>query len=459
MALDKDTVKGLVKIVGKENVLTSKEALILYSVDASRHRHQPDAVVTPTTTEQVSQILKLANEEGIPVTPRGAGTNLSGGSIPIQGGILIVLTKMNKILNIDEESLIARVQPGVVNSDLQKVLEPKGLFFPPDPASLTVSTLGGNVAEGAGGPRGLKYGVTKDYVLGLEVVLANGDIIRTGGRTVKNVTGYDLTHLFTGSEGTLGVITEITLRILCLPAAKRTLLAVYKDLIKAAETVSEIHRQGIVPVTLEIMDQYSIRCVEEFAKLRLPLDAEAILLIEVDGSQEMVEKETRQVQSFCKRQGATEIKIAKDSKEADRLWEARRSNFAAMARRRLSIIVEDATVPRGKIAPMMVKVREIAQKYNLEIGIIGHAGDGNLHPQIMTDVNDREEMERVEAAIEEIFKEALALGGTLSGEHGIGLEKKRFLKMEIDAETISVMKSIKAALDPKNILNPGKIWE
>ena len=457
--LDKKIVKELNKILAPENVLTSKEALVLYSRDASRYRHLPDAVVMPTTTEQVSQVLRLANEREIPVTPRGAGTNLSGGSVPINGGIVMVLTKLNKIIDIDEESLIARVQPGVVNSDLQKALEPRGLFFPPDPASLSVSTLGGNVAEGAGGPRGMKYGVTKDYVLGLEVVLPTGDIIRTGGRTVKNVTGYDLTRLFIGSEGTLGVITEITLRILPLPEAKKTLLAIYDDLVKAAETVSQIHHQGIVPVTLEIMDQGSIRCVEEYAKIGLPVDAEAILLIEVDGSKETVEREALQVENFCRAQGAREVNVARDAREADRLWEARRSCFAAMARRRPTIIVEDATVPRGKLAQMMTKVNQIAEKYNVEICTIAHAGDGNLHPQIMTDEKDPEEMKRVEAAIEEIFRETIALGGTLSGEHGIGLEKKRFLKLEIDPGAIEVMKKIKTALDPKNILNPDKIWE
>lgn len=457
--LDKKIVKELNKILAPENVLTSKEALILYSRDASRYRHLPDAVVMPTTTEQVSQVLRLANEREIPVTPRGAGTNLSGGSVPINGGIVMVLTKLNRIVDIDEESLIARVQPGVVNSDLQKALEPRGLFFPPDPASLSVSTLGGNVAEGAGGPRGMKYGVTKDYVLGLEVVLPTGDIIRTGGRTVKNVTGYDLTRLFIGSEGTLGVITEITLRILPLPEAKKTLLAIYDDLVKAAETVSQIHHQGIVPVTLEIMDQGSIRCVEEYAKIGLPVDAEAILLIEVDGSKETVEREALQVENFCRAQGAREVNVARDAREADRLWEARRSCFAAMARRRPTIIVEDATVPRGKLAQMMTKVNQIAEKYNVEICTIAHAGDGNLHPQIMTDEKDPEEMKRVEAAIEEIFRETIALGGTLSGEHGIGLEKKRFLKLEIDPGAIEVMKKIKTALDPKNILNPDKIWE
>lgn len=457
--LDKKIVKELNKILDPENVLTSKEALVLYSRDASRHHHLPDAVVMPTTTQGVSRVLRLANERGIPVTPRGAGTNLSGGAVPVSGGIVMVLTKLNKIMDIDEESLIARVQPGVVNSDLQKALEPRGLFFPPDPASLSVSTIGGNVAEGAGGPRGMKYGVTKDYVLGLEVVLPTGEIIRTGGRTVKNVTGYDLTRLFIGSEGTLGVITEITLRILPLPEAKKTLLAVYDDLGKAAETVSQIHHQGILPVTLEIMDQGSIRCVEEYAKIGLPVDAEAILLIEVDGSRETVEREALQVENFCRAQGAREVNVAKDAKEADRLWEARRSCFAAMARRRPTIIVEDATVPRGKLAQMMNKVKQIAEKHKVEICTIAHAGDGNLHPQIMTDESDPEEMERVEAAIGEIFRETIALGGTLSGEHGIGLEKKKFLKLEIDPGAIEVMKKIKKALDPKNILNPDKIWE
>lgn len=452
-------VKMLEKILGKKNVLTSKEDLLIYSYDATRHRHLPDVVVKPTSKEEISKVLSFANEEKIPVVPRGAGTNVSGGTIPLLGGIVVVMTGLNRILEIDPENLTATVEPGVVNAHLQKALFPYGLFYPPDPASFQVSTLGGNVAVGSGGPRGIKYGVTKDYVLGLEIALPSGEIIQTGGKTVKNVTGYDLTSLFTGSEGTLGIITGITLRLLRLPRAKKTILAFFEDLEMAGFAVSKIVERGIVPAALEIMDNLTLRCVKDYVRINLPTEAMALLLIEVDGHPGAVEEEGEEILELCKGLRAFEVKISRDLKESEELWTARRSAFVALAKRRPTVITEDATVPRSKVPDMIRRIQEISRKYSVEICVFGHAGDGNLHPIILTDERDQEEMERVKGAIGEIMEAAVKMGGTLSGEHGIGMDKKEFIKLEMSPGAIEVMKKIKKALDPNNIMNPCKIWE
>ncbi len=448
--------KELSEIVDR-GYFEQKETLSSYSYDAFTFEGEPDVVLLPRSTEEVSNIMKVASREKIPVTARGAGTNLTGGSVPARGGIVLVFTKMNKILEIDKENRLAVAQPGVVNMDFQKALAKQKLFFPPDPASMAVSTLGGNVAENAGGPRAVKYGVMKDYLLGLEVVLASGKVTRTGSRTMKNVTGYNLTQLFCGSEGTLGLITEITVKLLPLPETRRTLQVAYKRLEDTATTASRIFDIGIVPVSFELLDNTFIKIIEDYSHIGLPRDAEALILIEVDGPEVMTEAQAEQIYRLCREIGAIEVKIARTDDENEQIWKARRSAYGAEAQLRPTAIAEDCTVPIGQLVPMFREVVKIANKYDLLIPILAHAGDGNLHPQILTDVRNKEEMQRVDKAIDEISKMALQLGGTLTGEHGIGIAKREILPLEIGEAGIEVTKAIKRALDPDNILNPDKV--
>lgn len=452
-------INYLTSIVGKENIMTKVEDLLCYSFDATpdMDRSIPDVVVHPPNKEQVCQIMKYANAENIPVYPRGSGTNLSGGTIPLAGGIVLSLIKMDKILEIDMENMVAVVQPGVIVQSLNDAIKEFGLIYPPDPGTVGTATIGGTVAECAGGLRGLKYGVTKHYVMGLEVVLADGQLMRVGGKTIKNVTGYDLTKLFTGSEGTLGIITEVTLKLIPAPEYRLSLMAVFDDLNKAAHTISDIIKNKVIPATLEIMDNTTIRTVENYAKVGLPVSADAILLIEVDGLEEVVKKEFDIVKAVCEANGAISLNIAHSDEEREKLWAARRAALPALAQVRPTTILEDATVPRSSIPEMIKAVNNIADKYGLTIGTFGHAGDGNLHPTILADERDKEEMQRVHKAIDEIFEAALKLGGTLSGEHGIGVAKKKYLEREFGASGLAVMKRIKEALDPKGILNPGKM--
>ncbi len=458
--LREEVVQSLKEIVGEENVLTDKEDLVAYSYDATTSwAHMPDVVVFPKSTEEVSKILKLANENLIPVTPRGAGTNVSGGSVPIMGGIVLCTTKMNRILDINKENLIATVEPGVVLNDFNMALAKEGLFFPPDPQSFLACTMGGVVAENAGGPAGVKYGVTKHYVLGLEVVLADGSVINVGGLTSKNVTGYDLPMLFTGSEGTLGVITKITVRLLPKPPAAKTLMAVYNDVAVASENVYKVLSAGIIPSKIELLDNWVIRRIEEMMPMGLPTDADAVLLFECDGIPAAVEQEIAHIEEVCKNGGAVEVRVAKDQDEANRYWTARRAGFAAVFGKAPTVLAEDVTVPRDKIPLLVKKCKEVGKKYGVEVVIIGHAGDGNLHPSILTDIKDREHYERAVSGMHEIIEYAIEIGGVLSGEHGIGLEKKKFLGKAMDPKAIEILKGIKRVLDPNNILNPGKIWE
>ncbi|MDA8228573.1 MAG: FAD-binding protein [Desulfitobacterium hafniense] len=451
-------VQALTKIVGKENILLSLEERMCYAYDGTFRSFLPDYVVRPACTKEVQEILLLAGEHGIPVYPRGAGTGLSGGSVPINGGIAMDLIRMNKILELDKANLIVVVEPGVVTAELHKFVESHGLYYPPDPASLKSCTIGGNVAEGAGGPRAIKYGVTRDYVMGLEVVTPAGNVIKTGGRTVKNVSGYDLTRLMVGSEGTLGVFTKIILKLIPKPEAKKTILSIYPKLDGAADTVPEIINRGIIPASLEIMDDVAINCVETHLHLGLPKDAEAILLIEVDGDREAVERQGQVVAEICKSNGAMEVKVAKDDKEAEELWVARRAVSAAILQLNPTKVSEDATVPRTAIPEMIRRLRKISQKYNLPLPVYGHAGDGNLHPNIVCNKRDPEEMERVEQAVREIFEATIELGGTLTGEHGIGLMKAPFVNLQFSPEEIQYFREIKKVFDPQNILNPGKIF-
>src|SRR5512139_3999516 len=444
-------------IVGEGKYFDNKEDLLMYAYDAFMVKAMPEVVLLPTTTEEVSKIMKVASQEKTPVTARGAGTNLTGGSVPVKGGIVLSFTKMNKILKIDKENRIAVLQPGVINMEFQKELAKQGLYYPPDPGSMAVSTMGGNVAENAGGPRAVKYGVTKDYLLGLEVVLASGQVMRTGGKTLKNVTGYNLTQLFCGSEGTLGLITEITVKLIPLPEAKRTLQAAYKNLGDAGKTVLKVLDMGILPVALELLDKTFINIIEDYTHLGLPREAEALLLIEVDGPEAGVIDQAERLTKLCQEMGAHEIKLAKTAAENEEIWRARRSAYGAEARLRPTAIAEDCTVPVTKLVTMFQEVGKIAQKYNLLIPIVAHAGDGNLHPQILTDIRNTEEMERVVKAIDEISFKAVELGGTLTGEHGIGIAKREMLSFEIGEAAMEITRNLKRVFDPLNILNPDKV--
>jgi len=453
--MDAFLLRELREIVGQDRCLDRPEDLMVYSHDVFAEKN-PDAVVLPQTTEEVSRILRFASREGIPVTPRGSATGLSGMCTPEHGGIVLAMSKMNKILEIAPEDRLAIIEPGVVTQDFQEAVERAGVFYPPDPASQSVCQMGGNVATNAGGPRCVKYGVTRDYLLGLEAVLASGEVIKTGGRPIKNVTGYDMTRLLCGSEGTLAVITKIIVKLVPKPEARRTLLVAFHSIDDASTTVSKIMAAGILPRALELMDNNYIRTTERIFKLGLPVDAAALLIIEVDGFAETVDRQARIAREFCEAQGAFDIKLAENEAEADRLWVARKVGSVALYRISKMMITEDATVPLSKIPAMVRKINEIGEKYRIPIYLLAHAGDGNMHPLITYDPQNPEESARVDNAVKELFEASIALGGTLSGEHGIGLAKKSFLHLEVTPAELQVWKNIKQSFDPKGILNPGK---
>ncbi|MFJ5768806.1 FAD-binding oxidoreductase [Psychrobacillus sp. NPDC093180] len=458
-ALRDTIIEKLIEAIGDPlRVLTEVHDLFSYSFDASFGIYKPDFICQPMATMEVVKVLKLATQHEIPVTARGTGTSLSGGPLPIKGGIMLDFSLWNTKLEIDPDNLVAVVSPGVITAKINTKAEEFGLMYPPDPSSSHMSTIGGNLAENAGGPRGLKYGVTKDYVLGLEVVTAQGKVIRTGGQTVKNVTGYDLTKLIVGSEGTLGIITEATLRLIPKPMATKTAMVLFDEIVDSGRAISKVLRSGIMPSKMEIMDQHSIIAVEEYASLGLPIDVEAILLIELDGHPIALEEEMVRVAEACMMVNARHVQVAKDNEEAQQLWQARKLVSPAIVKIKPTKISEDATVPRSKIPEMFQRLKEIREKYNVHLVVFGHAGDGNLHPNIIADQRDEEEMRRVEQAVEEIFETAVELGGTLSGEHGIGLMKAPFMEMELGKDGLHMMKLIKDAWDPQNILNPGKIF-
>jgi glycolate oxidase len=460
MPLPNDTLARLRDIVGPENVLTSKEDLIAYSFDGTAALQQlPGAVVFTTTTEQAAQILKFANKSKLPVVTRGSGTGLSGGSLPSADCLVLCLVKMNRILELDRANLTMLVEPGVTTLAVSDAATAAGLFYPPDPGSMKISTIGGNVAENSGGLRGLKYGITRNYVMGLEVVLPDGEILWTGNKCVKDVAGYSLRDLFVGSEGTLGVITKVLLRLIPKPAAKKTMVATFAQMDAAAQCVSDIIAAQIIPCTLEFLDRTTIRCVEDFAKVGLPLDCEALLLMETDGHPAAVTEEAAKMEELARKNGAMEVRVAKDEAEANKLATARRSAFSALARLAPTTILEDATVPRSELVKMIRFVAETAKKYNLRVGTFGHMGDGNLHPTFLTDERNKEEMHRVEEAFKEIFDEAIRLGGTITGEHGIGVAKKSFLPKFAGDAQMRVMRELRRALDPNGILNPGKMFD
>ena len=455
--MNPDLKNALIQIVGAENFSEELVDLVTYSYDASQHSSRPVCAVWPMDAGQVSRIMVLANKTLVPVIPRGAGTGLSGMAVPVRGGIVLDLSRMNRIIKISIEDRLAVVEPGVVYASLEKALEPYGFFFPPDPASGKVSTLGGNVATNAGGVKGAKYGTTRDYVLALQVVLPDGRIMRTGSRAMKSVSGYDLTRLFVGSEGTLGVVTEITLKINPRPTATSTALATFGDLEDAGRAVSQIMYSGIIPSVLEILGKHTILAINQNTDLNLP-EVEAMLLAETDGyTKEETEYQMAKVTEVFKKNKALEIKQARSQEEAVNLWKARKSAYAVLARIKTHFVLEDVTVPMGKVAALLKGIEEISRRHQIQIATFGHAGDGNLHPQILYDGYNQDDVRRMEAASADLFSLAISLDGTLTGEHGIGLSKAPFMTLEHDPVAMDVMRSLKKMLDPNNILNPGKM--
>jgi glycolate oxidase len=448
------------EIVGAEQVLTAPEDTIPYGFDGTAALKGPvGVVVLPGSTQEVSAVVKLANQHGVTIVTRGSGTGLSGGSVPSEGCIVLCLTRLDKILSVDPSNLTVRAQCGAITAAIDAAANKHGLFYPPDPGSMKISTIGGNVAENSGGLRGLKYGVTRDYVMGLEVVLPDGRIARFGNACVKDVAGYSMKDLFIGSEGTLGIITEVLLKVVPRPAARRTMLASYDRMEDAAQTVSDIIAAKIIPCTLEFLDRMTIGCVEDYAKIGLPRDCEALLLMETDGHPAAVADEAEQMLALARARGARDVRVARDDAEALQLASARRSAFSALARVRPTTILEDVTVPRDKLAEMVGFIAEVAKKHHLLVGTFGHMGDGNLHPTFLTDERNTEEMARVHEALEDIVTKTLALGGTITGEHGVGLAKKAWLRRQVGENSHDLMREIKRAWDPRNLLNPGKIFD
>jgi glycolate oxidase len=460
MPLSQSITDGLTSILGAASVLTKPEDIIPYSFDATAALHQlPDAVIFPRTTDEVARCVQLAVSRSLPIVTRGSGTGLSGGSVPSAGSVVLCLAHMNAIIDIDPRNLTLRAQPGVVTLAIDEAAARHGLFYPPDPGSMRVSTIGGNVAENSGGLRGLKYGVTRDYVMALEVVMPDGRIARFGSPCVKDVAGYSMKDLFVGSEGTLGIVTEVLLRLVPRPAARHTMLALYERIEDAAETVSAIIAARIIPCTLEFLDQMTATCVEDFAHVGLPTDCAAVLLMETDGHPAAVADEAERMAAIAREHRAREVRLARDAAEALALASARRNAFSALARRRPTTILEDFTVPRSELAAMVGFIAETARAAGLQVGTFGHMGDGNLHPTFLTDERDAGEMTRVHHALDLIARKTLELGGTITGEHGVGLAKKEWLAQQMGDNSFAVMKQIKRLLDPAGLLNPGKIFD
>ena len=454
--MQKEVKAEIIRIVGQAGWLDQPEHLACYAYDAFIEESLPQAVVFPRTTREVSDIMKIAGAYKIPVTARGAGTSVCGAPVPVQGGIVLCFSKMDRILEINTRDRYAIVQPGVINADLQKALAMSGFFYPPDPGSMAVSTIGGNIAQNAGGPRCLKYGVTVDYILGLEVVLASGKIVQFGSKNVKDATGYRLTSLICGSEGTLGLVTEAILKVAPLPESVKTLMVTFKDLDDSANAVSDIIGSGILPAAMELMDRFTLNTIEDSANLGLDREASGTLLIEIDGIKEACEKEAQKIIEKLKANHAVSIQEADTPEERADLWTARRSAYGVFAKLAPDIVSEDITVPVSQIPEMTRRIVKIAEHYGLRVGVLAHAGDGNMHPLIPADRNHKEEWENVIRAYDEMFAAAVELGGTLSGEHGIGLAKTKYLPLVMNKDSIEFMKTVKAAVDPDGILNPGK---
>jgi glycolate oxidase len=450
----------LAAILPADRILTQPEDIIPYSFDGTAALSQrPAAVVLATTTDEIARLLRWANETRTPIIPRGSGTGLAGGSIPTPGSVVLCLSRFDKVLELDRKNLTLMVEPGVATQTIFDLAEKAGLLYPPDPGSMKISTIGGNVSCNSGGLRGLKYGVTKDYVMGFEIVLPTGEVMWIGNKCVKDVAGYSLREVFIGSEGTLGIFTKILLCLLPKPAAKKTLLAIYSRLEDAAETVSAIIAHPIIPCTLEFLDRTTIGCVEDYAKVGLPRQAEAVLLMESDGHPAVVAEEAEIMASLARKHGAIDVRVAETVEESLRLATARRSAFAALARVAPTTILEDVTVPRSELAGMVAFIEALAHRHNLRIGVFGHMGDGNLHPTFLTNEKNTEEMHRVELAFQEIVTETIRRGGTITGEHGVGLAKKKFLPESVGAQNVAIMAKLRRLFDPNLILNPGKMFD
>ncbi len=458
--VDLSLVEALRAVVGEAHVLVEREDVIPYGFDGTAAlKARPGAVVFPHSTEEVAGCVRLARERGVPVVTRGSGTGLSGGSVPIEGCLVVCVAQMDRIVEVDEKNLTLHAECGVITKAIDDAAQAVGLFYPPDPGSMKISTIGGNVAENSGGLRGLKYGVTRDYVMAIRVVLPDGTVTWLGNKCVKDVAGYSMKDLFVGSEGTLGIITEVILKLVPKPVARRTMLALYDSMGAAAETISAIIAAKIIPCTLEFLDKVTVGCVEDYAKIGLPTDVEALVLMETDGHPVVVEEEAEAMMRIARQCGAREVKAAANEAEGAQLAAARRNAFSALARIRPTTILEDVTVPRSELARMVGFIAEVAVRHRLQVGTFGHLGDGNLHPTFLTDERDAEEMHRVEAALEEIVNETIRLGGTVTGEHGVGLAKKAFVKRQLGEGSYELMRSIKRALDPAGLLNPGKIFD
>jgi len=451
-------VNRLRSVCGDEHVITQPDELICYGYDGTKRMCRPEVAVKPGSAQEVADVLSLANEHRVPVYTRGAATGLTGGCIPDFRGIVVDTGRMNRILEIDGDSLLAVVEPGVVTGEFQRIVEQRGLFYPPDPASSDYCTLGGNVAEGAGGLRCVKYGVTRDYVLGLEVALADGSLLHTGGRTLKNVTGYDLTRLLVGSEGTLGVVTQITLRLVPRPEAVRTIVAQFDSAEDAMTVVVETARAGIVPRALEVMDSATLDALRDYAEFGFPEEARTVLLIECDGRREAVDREADSVAQICREAGAIDVDRADDEEERDRAWSSRRAISPALYTINKGKLNEDICVPRARIVEMFRFIDELRNRLGVTVACFGHAGDGNIHVNFMYDPHNSTDLERAEQAVEEMFRKTIEIGGTLSGEHGIGTAKKRYLNVELSGRTVTLMRELKRVFDPNGILNPGKIF-
>ncbi len=458
MGLSGSLYRHLKKISGKLYVTREKEELLCYSYDATGASFLPDAIIFPGSENEVARILRLASKEKLIVVPRGAGSGMTGGSVPVKGGLVMVTSRMNKIFDIDENNFLVRVQPGVIVSDIHKTVEEKGLFYPPDPASSSVCTIGGNIGECAGGPRAVKYGVTRDYVLGLRAVLPSGEIIQTGVSTAKGVAGYDLTRLIVGSEGTLAVVTEITLKLLRKPETIKTMAVFFDSLQKAAKTVSRIMKEATVPRCVEYLDEACLDLVKDSLSFDLPEGIKAMLILELDGDINSVEKDAENIKKLCFFYDALDVLVAKDQTEAQKLWDARKALSPVLYKIATNKINEDIVVPIDKIPDMVKVIQEIQRTSGLKVVSFGHAGDGNIHCNIMYNKTDKNESERAEKAVDELFNATLSLGGTITGEHGVGMTKLKYLPREIGATQIELMKGIKKVFDPQNILNPGKIF-
>ena len=458
----KKIIEQLNEIVSSQNVLTDLEERYVYALDATNKQsveNLPDAVVFVETTEQVQKIMRLAYKNGVPIIARGAGTNLVGACITTQNGIVLNFSKMNKIIEINQENLTARVQPGVVVGKLQEEVQKLGLFYPPDPSNLAVSTIGGSVALSSSGPRTFKYGSTKDYIIDLEVVLADGKILKTGSNTSKNSTGYHLSQLFLGSEGTLGIVTEALVKLIPKPEGSKVVLAYFDKISDATHAVNIILQNKLMPATLDLMDKKTLQTIEQFYPAGLLTDKEAALFLEVDGYLSSLDYQQNKIVELCKKANAAEIQFSKTEEDALRIWTARRSAFGACAKLKPNVVAEDVVVPREKITSLVEGVRKICEKNNLLVCIVGHIGDGNIHPNIPLDLNNDEDVKNYKIAKDEIHQLAINLGGTLSGEHGIGCEKSKYMKSAIDSVTLDYMIRIKKLFDDKNILNPQKIFE